>query len=231
MRPLIGIDIGHYTAGPDAGTYKLSTAYVDAVERAGGAPLILAPSPHTDIGALLERVDGVLLTGGDDFCGEKPHPMSEPLTDRRLNFILPLCRALAENRMPFLAICLGCQAVNVALGGALYYDLPDELPESRVAHRPSLAGKAHRHEARALPGTIFSSLWNATTISINSTHHQALRELARGCRAGVIAPDGVIEGFELDDHPFGVAVQWHPELMTDDPAQLTLFEKLIEAAQ
>lgn len=233
MQPLIAIECGHYGANAAERHYHLPEAYVRAIERAGGAPLLLPPCAGLELDDLLRRVDGVVLSGGDDYTGEefgqRPHPLAEPLTAARREFGPALCRALLQTDLPFLGICLGCQTLNVALGGSLYLDLPDELPESAVVHRRVLkTGSLTAHEVEIPPGTFFSSLWPDSPITVNSSHHQAVRQLAPGCRVGARAPDGVIEAFEVEGRACGLAVQWHPEAMPGDENQQALFSAFLE---
>jgi putative glutamine amidotransferase len=235
-KPIIAIDCDHIIGPKGIGRFNMEESYVRAVELAGGVPLLMPPSPEIELAPFLERVDGVIISGGDDYSGEQfglpPHPLAEPLTARREAFGLRLARFLIEETKPFLAICLGSQTLNIVLGGTLHLDLPEAFPESTIQHRAVLGNSRNNamHDVEILPGSFFSSLWGSGTIRVNSRHHQAVDELAPSCRLGARAPDGVIEAFELTAHPCGLAVQWHPEAMPDDENQVALLRAFVERA-
>ena len=212
-RPVIGIPIGREM--PHSPEYlRIRGTYARAVAAAGGVPLLLPPM--ADAGALrraFDLLDGVVFPGGLDVepgqYGEDAHPTT--LVDEVLDSLeLRLAAwAVAEER-PTLGLCRGQQLLNVALGGSLIQDLPSEGlehpqsphhgPRSELVHAIEVAGDSRL--ARVL-GT--------TTLSANSYHHQAVRRLGRGLRAVAWSSDGVVEGIESDEHPWLLAVQFHPE--------------------
>jgi putative glutamine amidotransferase len=197
----------------------LNSTYVRALEAAGLVPLavptILAPDRAA---AALEAggVRGLVLTGGEDVApgryGAAPHPRLEEVDPTRDAAELALIAAARARRLPILAICRGIQILNVALGGTLYQDLGSELPGS-LPH----AGQTTHHSVRVEPGSLLERTLGARSATVNSRHHQAIRDLAPGLRAVAWAEDGVIEGAELADAtaPWTVAVQWHPEDLTE----------------
>ena len=194
----------------------LNTAYVRALEGAGLVPLavptMLAPERAA---AALQGVHGLVLTGGEDVAPERygatPHPRLGAVDPVRDAAELALIAAARARRLPILAICRGIQILNVALGGTLYQDLDSERP-GPVAH----AG-ASDHDVRVEPGSLLERTLGARSATVNSRHHQAIRDLAPALRAVAWAADGVIEGAEPADAslPWTVAVQWHPEDLTE----------------
>ncbi len=129
---------------------------------------------------------------------------------------LALFDAARGRGLPVLAICRGIQIVNVAFGGTLYQDLPSERP-SDVAHNQSHDRASRTHDVTVTPGTRLAAAIGAPMVSVNSYHHQAVDRLAGGLRISALAPDGVIEGVEVEDGDWWMtAVQWHPEDLTDD---------------
>jgi putative glutamine amidotransferase len=190
----------------------LNTTYVRALEGAGLVPLavptMLAPERAA---AALDAVRGLVLTGGEDVApqryGAVPHPRLGDVDPVRDAAELALIAAARARRLPILAICRGIQILNVALGGTLYQDLDSERP-GPVSH----AGET-KHTVRVEPGSLLARTLGAQAGTVNSRHHQAIRDLAPGLRAVAWAADGVIEGVEPADAtaPWTVAVQWHPE--------------------
>jgi putative glutamine amidotransferase len=207
----------------------LNVAYVHALECAGLVPLavptMLAP---TSAAAALAGVRGLVLTGGEDVeparYGAAPHPKLQDTDPARDAAELALIAAARERRLPILAICRGIQILNVALGGTLYQDLESERPGS-LPH----AGDATRHSLRVETGSLLGRTLGTGegTTTVNSRHHQAVREVAPGLRPVAWADDGVIEAAEPADPgaPWMLAVQWHPE----DLAERALFDGFAQA--
>lgn len=195
----------------------LNTAYVRALESAGLVPLavptMLAPERA---GAALDAVRGLVLTGGEDVApdryGATPHPRLGDVDPVRDAAELALIAAAQKRRVPILAICRGIQILNVALGGTLYQDLDSERP-GPVPHSDETA----RHAVRVEAGSLLERTLGTRSASVNSRHHQAIRDLAPGLKAVAWADDGVIEAAEPTDTaaPWMVAVQWHPEDLTE----------------
>jgi putative glutamine amidotransferase len=195
----------------------LNTAYVRALEGSGLVPLVvptmLAPERAT---AALASVRGLVLTGGEDVgperYGAKPHPRLGSVDRARDAAELALIAAALNRRLPILAICRGIQILNVALGGTLYQDLDSERP-GPIAHQD----ESGRHAIRVEPGSWLEQTLGARSATVNSRHHQAIRDLAPGLEAVAWAEDGVIEAVEPADRaaPWMAAVQWHPENLTE----------------
>jgi putative glutamine amidotransferase len=195
----------------------LNTAYVRALESAGLVPLAVPTMLAPDLAAdALQGVRGLVLTGGEDVApqryGAQPHPRLGDVDPVRDAAELALIAAARSRRIPILAICRGIQILNVALGGTLYQDLDSERP-GPVPHSDETA----RHSVRVEPGSLLEQTLGTRTATVNSRHHQAIRDLAPGLKAVAWAEDGVIEGAEPADpaSPWMVAVQWHPEDLTE----------------
>ena len=139
-------------------------------------------------------------------------------------------RAAAEDGKPFLGICRGFQVANVALGGTLYTHIPDQHPNAlRHDWYPDIPRDTIAHEVRIEEDSRIGQIFGAPLLRVNSLHHQGIKDLAPVLNAVGYAPDGLIEAVELPDHPFGCAVQWHPEWLTTQHEMRNLFRKFVEA--
>lgn len=229
-RPIIGITT--YARDED-GHFCLPTEYVDAVRRAGGIPVLLPPGEPFQA-ELLEHLDGLILSGGGDLdpalyqgAAHETIYMVDPERDRSE---IELARAVVERNLPTFSICRGAQVLNVALGGTLIEHLPDVVGE-QIAHRDP-ARKPTRHEITVEPGSRLAEIVSQQQTRAASWHHQAVRQVAPGLRVVARAPDGTIEAMEMPEHPWLIAVQWHPEITAaEDPDQQRLFEAFVTAAR
>ncbi len=193
--------------------------YVQALYGVQAAPMLvpLSEVPETVLEVWWPVVDGVLLAGGGDvepsrFNGAMHPKVREVYPDRDAVEIALARKAVAEGK-PLLAICRGIQVLNVALGGTLYTDIPDQVPNA-VAHRGTGPLRdVCTHQVRVEPSSALAGILGATELCVNSFHHQAIKDLASGLRAVAWSPCGLIEAVEVPGHPFAVGVQWHPELM------------------
>ena len=195
----------------------LNTAYVRALEGAGLVPLAVPTMLAADrAGAALAAVRGLVLTGDEDVAparyGAAPHPRLGDVDPVRDAAELALIAAARARGLPILAICRGIQILNVALGGTLYQDLDSERP-GPVPHNDETG----RHPVHVEAGSLLERTLGTRSASVNSRHHQAIRDLAPGLKAVAWADDGIIEGAEPSDtkEPWMVAVQWHPEDLTE----------------
>jgi len=195
----------------------LNTAYVRALETAGLVPLAVPTMVAADrAAAALAAVRGLVLTGGEDVApdryGATPHPRLGDVDPVRDAAELALIAAARSRRLPILAICRGIQILNVALGGTLYQDLDSERP-SLVPHSDETA----QHAVRVAAGSLLERTLGMRSATVNSRHHQAIRDLAPCLKAVAWADDGVIEAAEPADAnaAWMVAVQWHPEDLTE----------------
>jgi len=235
MKPIIGITTNQSTNANGQPTIMLMQAYVNAVIQAGGVP-VLIPSLIAEDGwdAVYSRLDGILFSGGGDIALEhspgEPHPRIDGVDLLRDSVELKLARAAASDGKPFLGICRGCQVLNVALGGTLYTHIPDQLPNALDHSYPGNMRTILVHEIKLEEGTHTAEIHGEPILKVNSLHHQGLKNIASSLRVAGIAPDGLVEAIELPDHPFGLAVQWHPEWLTDQASTRNLFRKFVEAA-
>ncbi len=211
--------------------FALPAAYVDGVRAVGGLPLLLAPG-DAEPAALLERLDGLVLTGGGDLepdaATRDRHGTVYGTCGERDAFERALALGALARGMPVLAICRGLQLLNVALGGTLHPHLPDVVGEA-VPHRTSQL-EPTAHPVRIAPDSRLAHLLGTTALRhVPSWHHQAIARLGEGLSPVAWAADGVIEAVALRDQPGVVAVQWHPELdpTPDGPGQ-RLFRSLLE---
>jgi putative glutamine amidotransferase len=235
-KPIIGISTNNTTNSYGQPIVLLQRSYVKAVLDAGGVP-VLIPSLIAEDGwdAVYSRLDGVLFSGGGDisldyFRGD-PHPRIDDVDLERDSVELKMVRAAASDGKPFLGICRGCQIVNVALGGTLYTHIPDQLPNALDHDYPGNKRIVLVHEVKIEEGTHVAEIYGQPIIKVNSLHHQGLKDIAASLRVAGHAPDGLVEAVELPEHPFGLAVQWHPEWLTDQESTKNLFRKFIEAAE
>lgn len=239
-KPLIGCMAYRKTAAQASPTplFGLPSAYVEAVAAAGGAPVLIPLGlDEAALRAILSRLDGLLLTGGGDIAPEhygsdRPDLIHDIDPDRDRVEMFLAREAMAQNK-PMLAICRGHQMLNVALGGTLYEDVLETMP---LAIKHDFFGELPRnyqaHQVTISPESKLANLIGRQAVTVNSLHHQGIRDLAPSLVATAYAPDGLIEGVESPEHPFAVGVQWHPEnLVHDDPAMLDLFRGLVRAAK
>lgn len=236
MKPIIGITTNNTANSYGQPIVLLQRSYVKAVLDAGGVP-VLIPSLVAEDGwdAIYSRLDGVLFSGGGDisldyFRGD-PHPRIDDVDLERDSVELKMVQAAASDGKPFLGICRGCQIVNVALGGTLYTHIPDQLPNALDHDYPGNKRTVLVHEVKIEEGTHVAEIYGDPIIKVNSLHHQGLKDIAASLRVAGHAPDGLVEAVELPEHPFGLAVQWHPEWLTDQESTKNLFRKFIEAAE
>ena len=220
MNKIIAISATSSTeqAGP---RIRLSLNYVRSVEGAGLVPIIVPPLARpTDAAVILKAAGGLLLTGGEDvdstLYGAPAHAAAgAPNKDRDATELALLDFARAE-KIPVLAVCRGIQILNVFLGGTLIQDLPTERP-SEVNHDPKNERGDRTHSITIAAHSKLAAATNATEMQVNSYHHQAVDRLANGIHVTATSPDGVIEAVESDDPTWWcVAVQWHPEDLTND---------------
>lgn len=215
-RPRIGIDLDFDHDGR-RWIYKLASAYFDTLLEAGAEPVLLPPGDPRAPREILQSIDGLLLTGGDDphpaLFGERgTHLPTRLLALRRERFLMTLAAELLAADRPCLAVCLGAQMLQVAAGGRLYVDLPSQWPGELHEHRGGAL-----HAVRAEPGGWLDRWWRGREQVLASHHHQAVRELAPGFELEARATDGVIEAWRSRTHRFLFATQWHPEVQNHAP--------------
>jgi len=209
--------------------------YVRSVEQSGAVPVVLPPVTPDDAPALLDRLDGIVLSGGVDvdpaLYGQEPHPRLGRVNRRRDDFELALVREALRRDVPILAICRGHQVLNVATGGTLIQDIASEVVRGGVHdYRRERWEKAH--EVNILPGTRLREILGADRVSVNSFHHQAVAKLGRALRISAVASaDEIVEAIEAPDRRFAIGVQWHPESFWDRPEGFhSIFAAIVEEA-
>ncbi|MFH1183902.1 MAG: gamma-glutamyl-gamma-aminobutyrate hydrolase family protein [Chloroflexota bacterium] len=235
MHPIIGITADHADNQLGQPITELAEAYSRAISEAGAAPVlipaVLGAAARQD---LFAHLDGILFSGGGDI---HPRHYASGYAGRlvsvhaaRDELELDLLRMAIARPRPFLGICRGCQLLNVGLGGTLYPDLPTE-PGGPVKH--DMAGSERAvlvHDVTIEAGSRLAGILGQSVIAVNSHHHQGLNSIASNLRVAGRASDGLVEAIELPDHPFALAVQWHPEWLTHQHWTRALFEHFVAAA-
>jgi putative glutamine amidotransferase len=229
MRPIVGIT--SYAEEVTWGAWVepsavVPLAYVRAVERSGGRPLVVPPS-EDGIEETLAVLDGLILSGGSDVHPElydaDPHPETTDVREDRDRAELALLAAALERDLPVLAVCRGSQVLNVARGGDLVQHLPEILGHERHKHKP---GQFSDHDVRLEPETRLGQLLGERA-PVKSHHHQGFGRIGDGLREVGWADDGTVEALEDPSKRFTVGVLWHPEEGED----FALFEALVEEAR
>lgn len=239
MRPIIGITARPQNVAAAKNEllgYLTTHTYTDCVLRGGGIPVLLLPVEPDLIDPILDRIDGVVLTGGGDIAperyGAERHDAVRMVNHERDEFELSLVTKAYERKMPMLAICRGNQVVNVAFGGTLIQDLPSHSG----AHGHDISGEgAYEPHSQALveEGSKIASIFGAGLHGINSIHHQAVEELGVGLKVVASAPDGTVEALEHVDKAWDLlSVQWHPEYLgvRDHGDSHDLFTAFVDSA-
>jgi putative glutamine amidotransferase len=242
-RPLIAVTTSEVREGkavtptrhgePPQLEMALGLKYLYAIELAGGIPVVVPPLQVDCIDALLDRVDGVCLSGGPDLdpesYGERRHVRTGPTESQLDVFELALAQAADARSLPILAVCRGMQLLNVARGGTLHQHLPDIVGE-RIVHRQSEVGEKPTHWVTLSPASRLSQILDRRRTKVNSFHHQAVATLGEGLTVTGHASDGTVESVEAVDRDFVVGVQWHAECLVDRFGQASLFSAFVAAA-
>jgi putative glutamine amidotransferase len=232
MRPLIGVTTSELRPSRLATTRRhgepahpemaLGMTYLRTLDAAGAIPVVLPPTGTDHLGPLLERLDGLCLSGGPDldpaaYGAPDRHTELGPTEPSLDAFELSLVRMGLQRGLPILAICRGSQALNVACGGTLHQHVP--------GHRQTEAATEPTHEVEIESRSRLHRMVRTRKLAVNSFHHQAVDVLGDGLRVVARALDGTIEAIEGDG--FVVGVQWHAETLM---AHMPLFEALVMAA-
>lgn len=249
MRPLIGVTTSEVRPAervnpiaegePKAREMALGMPYLRGLEAAGALPMVIPPMEEEAIEPLLDRLDGLCLSGGPDLdpaaYGADPHDELGPTEPDLDRFELAIARRADAREMPILAICRGTQALNVVRGGALHQHLP-ELSEE-IPHRQQTPGTEPSHAVEVEAGSKlaaalgYDELAVADGLDVNSFHHQAIDRLGEGLKVTARAPDGMIEAVEDPSRGFLVGVQWHAETLVHRPYEANLFRHFVEACE
>jgi putative glutamine amidotransferase len=248
-RPLIGVTTSEVRqpvrkeavpeSEPKVREMALGLTYLRALEAAGALPMVIPPLPEEAIGPLLDRLDGICLSGGPDLdpatYGAEPHPDLGPTELELDRFELEVAKGADARGLPILAICRGTQALNVARGGSLIQHLPDVSAE--LAHRQTTPGDQTSHPAEVEPRSRLAAALEDDEIpvpdclDVNSFHHQGIERLGSGLKISARAPDGTAEAIEDPSHPFLIGVQWHAETLVHRPHEAALFRHFVEASR
>jgi putative glutamine amidotransferase len=229
MKPIIGITT--YLTSARFGTWEedaalIPAAYVRAVEAAGGRALLVPPSME-GIEETLDRLDGLLFSGGSDLdpelYGQEAHAETNGVVTERDRAEIALLQAALQRDMPVLAVCRGSQVLNVARGGDLVQHLPDVVGDETHKHTPGVFAD---HDVDLVSGTRVQQILGDHA-PVKSHHHQGYGRLGEGLREAARAEDGTIEAVEDPSRRFALGVLWHPEAGED----FALFEALVEEAR
>lgn len=239
MRPLIGITTSTQVSDDPTRLgmrrYALPAYYVARVEEAGGLAVLLPNAPPAEAPGYVERLDGLLLSGGVDVdpheYGAEPHAELGEVDPARDAFEVAAVRAARTAKKPIFAICRGMQLANVAFGGTLLQDIPSQVTGALRHEQSTTDLEQPSHRVELEPGSTLVRLAGATQVRVNSFHHQAVERMAPGFRPTARARDGVVEGMESVEGPFFQCVQWHPERLVGDVLTRALFQAFVEAAR
>jgi putative glutamine amidotransferase len=238
MRPLIGVTTSELRPGtlatlqragaPPHPEIMLGTTYLRAIDTAGGIPVILSPIDLAAVSELVERLDGICLSGGPDldptaYGASTRHPRLGPTHPAVDDFELAVARAADASGLPLLGICRGAQALNVARGGTLRQHVE--------GHRQTELATVPTQSVSVSADSLLATITGAgEALEVNSFHHQAVDVPGAGLRVVARAPDGTAEAVEDRARPFLLAVQWHAETLTERPEHGALFAALVQAA-
>lgn len=235
MKPLIGITAAPHVEGNRDWVYN-TRDYFRAVQNAGGIPVLL-PFVETEEQAaeILDRIDGLLLSGGSDIdpkhYGETVHPQCGTIEPERDATELAMARLAIQRDMPVFGICRGHQVLAVAFGGTLYQDIPAQVP-GKLNHQQVVIPRNHEaHGVNVKPG---SRLANIVGLSprVNTRHHQAVKDVPPGWVESAVSEDGINEAMEYPACQFAMSVQWHPENFTAKAYSFdSLFRAFVEACK
>ena len=242
-RPVIGIATQTLPAltGERPPCWVMGRSYIEELRKVGAIPWIIPLIPHDmdTLRHIFERLDGVFITGGVDVdprsYGESKTPLCGVTDHDRDTVEIALLRHALEYNLPILAVCRGIQILNVACGGTLYQDVTAQVPAAMkhdyfpTPERP--CRKFLAHDIAVKPGSRLGRILGDAVVPVNSMHHQAIKDLAPSLQPTAHAPDGIIEGVESGDDRYLIAVQWHPEELTEtQPGMARLFSSFTKAA-
>jgi len=233
MKPIIGITTSH----EGERKLQLNTNYAAAVIRAGGIPLLLPMGIEEDFEQVTDMLDGLLLTGGGDIdpilFNEEPHQKLGEVSPTRDAFEIGIAKAVLAADKPILGICKGLQIINVALGGTLIQDIYSQCETPPLLHSQKAPRKHPTHFVQVEKDSILSSISESAQISVNSFHHQAVKDVPSPLKITGTASDGIIEAVESTDHQFVLGVQWHPEALAEgsDAISLRIFQTFIDKSK
>jgi len=237
MNPTIGFTLDYEEGSASAYSkypwYALRDNYTHAIARHGGAPIAL-PHEVAMVEPYLDMLHGLIITGGNfdvppEMYGQTTASDTVTTKPRRSQFEWAITQGALKRRMPILGICGGQQLLNVILGGTLIQHIPDSI-QNPLAHEQPNPRHEPGHDVAIVANTLLSRIVGATSVLVNSAHHQAVATVAAGVVINARASDGVIEGIEVPAQPFCLGVQWHPEFSIT-PADDAIFTAFLDAAR
>jgi putative glutamine amidotransferase len=233
-KPLIGINCD--VSGEKPREVGVQSTYIEGITRAGGIPVLLPPMSEADLKVIMPSLDGVFMIGGDDYppemYGQKPHPSVSLMIKDRSDFdILLVKTALADKSLPFLGVCAGCQALNIATGGDLVQDIPSLKPHSKIMHASKDGWQKgfNTHKVKFAEGSKLAKILGSEAIAEPTSHHQCVDKLGKEMKVTATSEDGLTEGIEMTDRPFAIGVQFHPERAL--PKNESLFRQFVAKAE
>lgn len=214
----------------------LNLDYTQSVLRGGALPLVLPIcTDEKALDAMFDAVDALVFTGGADVApslyGEEKLPFCGELCPDRDQMEIHLLRRALNEGKPFLAICRGFELFNIILGGTLYQDIAQQMSDE-IYHPRYETPRTKVHGMNVVKGSLLHTVTGLDTFEVNSRHHQGVKTVGKGLVVSATAPDGLVEGLELPDHPLAFGIQWHPEALSDRyPEALAIFKLLTARAE
>jgi putative glutamine amidotransferase len=215
--------------------HTLSNDYIKAILQAGGIPVILPIGIDEDVAQIVEKLDGLLVTGGGDIdptlFGEEPHPKLGTISPGRDSFELAIIQETLAKDKPILAICRGIQILNIALGGDMYQDIYTQHDSQLLQHSQKATRDHLAHFVEVKENSLLATISGETKFRVNTYHHQAVRHVPFPLEVSSVASDGIIEAIESTEHPFVLGVQWHPECLAINGNEVAkrMFTRFVES--